>query len=78
MIFTLKKCLILIILNLIKGYKILISPLIGTNCRFLPTCSDYAHEAIMNKGIVKGWILTVKRLIKCHPWGKSGYEPVNK
>ncbi|MAJ14492.1 MAG: membrane protein insertion efficiency factor YidD [SAR116 cluster bacterium] len=78
MIFTLKKCLKLIILYLIKGYKILISPYIGTNCRFLPTCSDYAHEAIMNKGIVKGGFLAIKRLIKCHPWGKSGYDPVNK
>jgi hypothetical protein len=44
----------------------------------LPTCSDYAHEAIMNKGIVKGGFLAVKRLIKCHPWGKSCYDPVNK
>ena len=67
-----------IILCLLKIYKYLISPLLGTNCRFLPSCSDYAQEAILRKGIIKGCHLSLKRLTKCHPWGKSGYDPLIK
>ena len=73
-----EKAIKILILILLKTYKFLISPFLGTNCRFLPSCSDYAYEVITDKGIVKGGILAIKRLTKCHPWGKSGYDPVNK
>ena len=73
-----EKSIKILILILLKAYKFLISPLIGTNCRFLPSCSDYASEAIASKGVIKGGALAIKRLTKCHPWGKSGYDPVNK
>lgn len=46
------------------------------NCRHIPTCSNYALEAIERYGFVKGWVLTIKRIIKCNPWGSSGYDPV--
>ena len=78
MINIFKKSIKNLILILLKAYKFLISPLIGTNCRFLPSCSDYASEAIASKGVIKGGALAIKRLTKCHPWGKSGYDPVNK
>ena len=46
------------------------------HCRFIPTCSDYAKEAIINYGAFKGLILSIKRVLRCHPFGKSGYDPV--
>ena len=67
-----------IILGILKTYKYIISPILGTNCRFLPSCADYAQEAISKKGIIKGCHLSLKRLTKCHPWGKSGYDPLVK
>ena len=73
-----EKSIKIFILFLLKVYKFLISPFFGTNCRFLPSCSDYAYEAITSKGVIKGGALAIKRLTKCHPWGKSGYDPVNK
>lgn len=57
---------------LIRGYAYLISPLTGPNCRFHPTCSRYAIEAIDAHGALKGGILAVKRICKCHPWHKGG------
>ena len=78
MINTFEKSIKILILILLKAYKFLISPFLGTNCRFLPSCSDYAYEAITRKGVIKGGALAFKRLTKCHPWGKSGYDPVNK
>ena len=57
-------------------YQYLISPLIPITCRFNPTCSQYSKEAIIKHGIFKGLILSIKRIIKCHPWGGSGYDPV--
>ena len=66
-----------LILTLLKIYKFLISPFLGNNCRFLPSCSDYAYEVITEKGLIKGGILAIKRLTKCHPWGKNCYDPVN-
>ena len=78
MINIFEKSIKILILILLKAYKFLISPFIGTNCRFLPSCSDYASEAIDSKGVIKGGALAIKRLTKCHPWGKSGYDPVNK
>ncbi len=65
-----------IALTLIKGYKFLISPLLGINCRFYPTCSEYTHEAIQKHGFFKGLLLGTKRLIKCHPFHSGGVDPV--
>ena len=62
------------LLVLLKPY--LISPLIPISCRFNPTCSQYSKEAIIKHGIFKGLILSIKRIIRCHPWGGSGYDPV--
>ena len=61
---------------LIKFYKICISPYTPASCRFTPTCSEYALQAIRKYGPFKGLWLTVKRLLLCHPWGGSGYDPV--
>jgi hypothetical protein len=58
-----------ILLNFIQFYKKFISPLLGPNCRFYPTCSCYAHEAIEKHGVFRGLLLGVKRILKCHPWG---------
>ncbi|MEZ4838504.1 membrane protein insertion efficiency factor YidD [Flavobacterium sp.] len=63
-------------LFLIRFYQVVISPLTPATCRFEPTCSHYSVEAIKKYGIVKGIWLSVKRISKCHPWGKSGYDPV--
>ena len=60
----------------IKLYQILLSPLIGPSCRFTPTCSNYAIEAINKHGPIKGFWLSIKRISKCHPWGDSGHDPV--
>ena len=60
----------------IKIYQIIISPLLGPSCRFTPTCSQYAVEAIQKYGPFKGSWLSFKRILKCHPWGESGYDPV--
>jgi len=61
---------------LIKLYQYTISPLLGPKCRYLPTCSNYALEAIHKHGAFKGGLLTIKRITRCHPWGKSGHDPV--
>jgi uncharacterized protein len=60
----------------IKGYQKLISPLLGSHCRFYPTCSTYASEAITKHGTAKGLYLFTKRLIKCHPFHPGGVDPV--
>jgi len=61
---------------LIKLYQWIVSPLIGPKCRFTPTCSQYAIEALKKHGLIKGSWLTIKRLGRCHPWGGHGYDPV--
>ena len=60
----------------IKMYQILLSPLIGPSCRFNPTCSHYAIQAITKYGALKGLYLALKRIIRCHPWSESGNDPV--
>ena len=60
----------------IKIYQLLLSPFIGKSCRFEPTCSTYSIETINRYGIIKGVSLSLKRILKCHPWGDSGYDPV--
>ena len=63
-------------LFLIRAYKALISPLLGTRCRFYPSCSEYAYEAISRYGFLKGAILGVRRLLRCHPFHEGGIDPV--
>ena len=61
---------------LIRIYQWVISPLFPSSCRFNPTCSVYAIDAITKFGIFKGGLLAVKRILKCNPWGECGYDPV--
>lgn len=61
---------------LVKFYQLCISPLTPPSCRFTPTCSQYALEALRRHGPVKGLWLTLRRLARCHPWGGNGYDPV--
>ncbi|MBR4110653.1 MAG: membrane protein insertion efficiency factor YidD [Clostridia bacterium] len=69
-----KKCAIF----LIKIYQNTLSPFIGKNCRFTPTCSEYTIEAINEYGVIKGCIMGFKRICRCNPWSKGGYDPVRK
>ena len=70
--------MILPLVGLVRFYQIFISPLLGSNCRFTPTCSNYMLEALEVHGLIKGLYLGVKRIFRCHPWGGSGYDPVPK
>jgi hypothetical protein len=64
------------LLALIRGYQYAISPLLGRNCRYFPTCSEYAAEAVTKYGAIRGGWLGVKRVCRCHPWHPGGYDPV--
>ena len=70
------------LIKLIKSYKFLISPLLGNNCRYLPTCSEYSIDAIKTYGPIKGLFLGLKRIFSCHPikflGGGEGFDPVDK
>ncbi len=61
---------------IIKIYQLMVSPFLMNSCRFSPTCSQYGIDAFKKHGVLKGFMLTFKRIIKCHPWGGSGYDPV--
>lgn len=61
--------------GLLRAYKWTLSPLIGRSCRFAPTCSEYAAEALIGHGPWRGSVLTVRRLCRCHPWGGAGWDP---
>jgi putative membrane protein insertion efficiency factor len=61
---------------LIRGYQVVLAPMIGPRCRFAPSCSHYAAEAISTHGAAAGLRLGVKRILKCHPWGGAGFDPV--
>jgi len=63
-----------IIINLIKTYQVVLSPLMGKQCRFYPSCSHYCIEAYQRFGFVKASLLTIKRISKCHPWHKGGID----
>ena len=65
-----------VLIALVRGYQKIISPLLGHNCRFTPTCSQYALEAIEKYGAFKGGLLTVWRILRCNPFAKGGYDPV--
>jgi len=64
------------LLVILRGYRYWISPLMGRHCRFYPTCSEYAAEAIASHGTVRGLALAVRRLGRCHPWHAGGVDPV--
>ncbi len=64
------------LLLLVQFYRFAISPLLGANCRFSPSCSAYAIEALRKNGAFRGSAMAVRRIARCHPWGGSGYDPV--
>jgi hypothetical protein len=64
------------LLGFVWLYRYTVSPLIGANCRFQPTCSEYARQALHEHGGIKGTWLSLKRISRCHPWGGSGNDPV--
>ncbi len=63
-------------LALIRFYQRFISPMLGSNCRYYPTCSQYTYEAIAKYGFWKGGRMGAKRILSCHPWSKGGFDPV--
>jgi len=66
------------VIKVIRIYQLVLSPTLGGNCRFQPTCSQYAIDALNEHGIFKGVFLSVKRIAKCHPFHPGGFDPVNK
>ena len=72
----LNKIIIFPFVLFIRVYQLIISPMIGSNCRFIPTCSEYAMESLREYGLIKGIFLSIKRIGKCHPWGSHGYDPI--
>ncbi|MGE0012528.1 membrane protein insertion efficiency factor YidD [Parapusillimonas granuli] len=65
-----------LLIVLVRGYQLCISPFLGRNCRFYPSCSQYAIEALRSHGAVRGIWLAIRRLGRCHPWHPGGYDPV--
>ena len=65
-----------VVLALIRFYKAAVSPLLSPACRFYPTCSQYAYDAVQRYGVFRGGALGLKRLARCHPWHPGGYDPV--
>jgi uncharacterized protein len=65
-----------LLLGLVRAYQYLLRPMLGSNCRFAPSCSDYALEAIARHGALKGSWLAVRRIARCHPYHPGGYDPV--
>ena len=66
-----------LLLKLISFYKSFLSPYFGGNCKYEPSCSNYSHQAISKHGVFKGSFLTILRLVKCNPFSKGGYDPIN-
>lgn len=65
-----------LLLALIRGYQYLFRPLLGSNCRFYPSCSDYAKEAVEKRGALTGTWLALRRILRCHPYHPGGFDPV--
>ena len=76
MLTALGRFLALPLVLLVRIYSYVISPLLGTNCRYEPTCSTYAIEALQKYGAFRGTALAARRIARCHPWGGSGYDPL--
>lgn len=70
------RLLVLLLRALLRGYQLVLSPLIGPACRFTPSCSEYAREALARHGLAQGAAYAGRRLLRCHPWGASGFDPV--
>lgn len=73
-----QKIITSLLVALVKGYQLALSPFFGQQCRFTPTCSQYAIEALQAHSSVKGLLLIVKRISRCHPWHAGGHDPVPK
>ena len=71
-----KRIIVYPLLLIIKFYQKIISPLTLSSCRYSPTCSEYSKLCLIKYGIIKGSILSIKRIIKCNPWGGKGFDPV--
>ena len=71
-----KKIILYPLLLIIKFYQNIISPLLPSTCRYSPTCSEYTKLCLIKHGIIKGSILSFKRITKCNPWGGKGFDPV--
>jgi putative membrane protein insertion efficiency factor len=67
-----------LLLGALRAYRYLLRPMLGANCRFYPSCSDYASEAIARHGAARGAWLAMRRVGRCHPWHPGGYDPVPK
>jgi len=65
-----------LLIGLVKFYQYCISPLTPASCRYIPTCSQYALEALRKYGALKGGWMAIKRILRCHPWGGHGFDPV--
>lgn len=72
---ALSRAVAAVLIGLVRGYQLAISPLLGRHCRFQPTCSQYAIEAIRRHGAVWGSVKSVRRIARCHPWHPGGYDP---
>ena len=73
-----QKIITSLLVALVKGYQLALSPFFGQQCRFTPTCSQYAVEVLQTHGSIKGLLLIVKRISRCHPWHTGGHDPVPK
>ncbi|MDA7731607.1 membrane protein insertion efficiency factor YidD [Flavobacteriaceae bacterium] len=71
-----KKIVLYPILLLIKIYQTILSPILPSNCRYSPTCSEYTKQSLIKFGLIKGGLISIKRIIKCNPWGGNGYDPI--
>ena len=66
----------IVVAGMLRGYQLLLSPIYGPVCRYAPSCSHYAHDAVLKHGPLRGGWLALRRLARCHPWGGSGFDPV--
>lgn len=64
------------ILLIIKIYQTVLSPILPSTCRYSPTCSEYTKQSLIKFGLIKGGVISIKRIIKCNPWGGNGYDPI--
>ena len=71
-----KRIVLYPILLLIKIYQTILSPILPSTCRYSPTCSEYTKQSLIKFGLIKGGLISIKRIIKCNPWGGNGYDPI--